>query len=107
MRLALAPVLIAPGEARTATLLGNVQRMGNQRDWVELQRVLAAGLRQRGVVHPDGPLSAEDADFLADHLADDVYATFDLTARSAGVGSRNDKPVRVAWLRRRRGTTSS
>ena len=75
--------------------------MGDQRDWVALQARLLATLKERGITEPDGPLPEQDADFLADSLADDTYAMFDLTPRHPGVGSRADEAVRGSRRRRR------
>lgn len=62
--------------------------MGDQRDWVALRERVLDTLRSAGVGEPDGPLTLQEVDWLADSLADDVYATFDLTPRRTGVGSR-------------------
>lgn len=76
--------------------------MGDQRDWVELQAQMLRTLRERGVTVPQGQLSEQEADFLADHLADDVYAMFDLTPRHQGVGSSRGLKRRRLWHRLRR-----
>jgi hypothetical protein len=68
---------------------------------VALQARLVETLRSRGMTEPDGPLSEQDAGHLADHLADDTFAMFDLTPRRPGVGSLAARPSR-GWLKRPR-----
>lgn len=77
--------------------------MGDQRDWVALQDQLLRTLERHGVLDADQPLTRREAGDLADSLADDVYAMFDLTPRRSGVGSRVDDHLprrRLRWLGR-------
>lgn len=79
----------------------SVGRAGDQRDWVALHARLLETLRSSGHVEPDGPLSAQDADFLADKLTDVTYAMFELESRQPGVGSRAAETPR-GWRSRLR-----
>jgi hypothetical protein len=62
--------------------------MGDQRDWIALQKMLTESLEDLLLGQPDRIKTLKDADELAAHLADDVYSMFDLEARRPGIGSR-------------------
>jgi hypothetical protein len=62
--------------------------MADQRDWIALHKRLTESLEDLLLGQPDRIKTLKDADELAAHLADDVYAMFDLEARRPGLGSR-------------------
>jgi hypothetical protein len=62
--------------------------MGDQRDWIALHKRLTESLEDLLLGQPDRIKTSKDADELAAHLADDLYAMFDLELRRPGIGSR-------------------